>query len=266
MKYALVTGAGSGLGRASSEALAETGFFVFAADINIDIIDQTDRIFPLVMDVTNDESVAAAIKIIKERTDRLAVVANFAGVVNIGALIENDVSAMGRVIEVGLLGTMRVNQVTFALLERDRGRIINISSEYGTLDTVPFHVYYTAMKHALEVYSDGLRREIDKFGVKVVKIRPGAFQTAMQQGVQSQFDALLKATELYEKPLKKMEKLMVAELLKAHPVSKFVKTFIKAATTKKPRRTYEVGRSFKMRLLSALPTSVQDWLFRLFMR
>lgn len=246
--------------------MSEAGYFVFAADIDIAPIDKTETMLPIRMDVTNDESVRDAIKTIMERTDRLAIVANFAGIINIGSLIENDTSVMGHIIDVGLLGTMRVNQASYALVERDQGRIINISSEYGTLDSVPFHVYYTAMKHALEIYSDGLRREIAQFGVKVVKMRPGAFQTAMQQGVQRQFDTLLKATELYEKPLKRMEKLMVNELLKARPIARFVTVFMKAATNKKPRRVYEVGRSFKMRLLSSLPSPVQDWIFGILMK
>ena len=63
-----------------------------------------------------------------------------------------------------------------------------------------------------------------------------------------------------------MKKLMVDELEKAKPAEIFAKTFIKAATTKKPKRYYKTNNSFKMKMLTKLPTCMQDWGFYKFLK
>ena len=88
----------------------------------------------------------------------------------------------------------------------------------------------------------------------------------MQQGVNNQFNKLLEDTKLYKKPLLKLKFMMDNELKKAKDVSIFIKTFKKAVFKKKPRRYYEVGNSFKMKLLTILPTCLQDYIFKMFIK
>ena len=176
------------------------------------------------------------------------------------------INTLDKIMAINLLGTYKVNATFFPLVKEASGRIINISSEYGKICGIPFHGYYGISKHAIETYNDSLRRELLSSGVKVVCIRPGAFKTKMQAGVTSQFDEMVKNTKMYKTPLEKMQKMMVDELEKAKPAEIFAKTFIKAVTSKKPKRYYKTNNSFKMKMLSKLPVGMQDWAFYKFLK
>ena len=82
-------------------------------------------------------------------------------------------------------------------------------------------------KHALEIYNDSLRRELALFGIKVIKIRPGAVKTSMQANVTRQFERLLANTEHFAIPLTKRQMMMLNELKDAKDPKKIVKTFKK---------------------------------------
>lgn len=264
MKYALITGANAGLGKAAAETLLKKGYFVFAGDVRHTLPFPRANFIPLTLDVADPESVARAFVQIQAKTKTLDVVANFAGTMALGALIETDPAEMTRILNVGLIGTLRVNKEAFPLVERAHGRFINISSEYGLLPAVPFHSFYTATKHALEIYNDGLRRELLPFDVRVILIRPGAFKTEMQQSIQTRFDGLLKSSERYAEPLKKMQRIMTQELAKAQDPAIFARRFLKIAEAVNPRREYNIHHSFKMRLLKVLPKGLQDSVFSVF--
>ena len=72
-----------------------------------------------------------------------------------------------------LIGMVRINRLFFPLVEKEKGRVIDFSSEYGTYLVVPFNAFYITNKHAEESYSDGLRRELKYVGIPFVTIRPG---------------------------------------------------------------------------------------------
>ena len=88
----------------------------------------------------------------------------------------------------------------------------------------------------------------------------------MQAGVTGQFDEMVQNTKMYKKPLTKMQGMMIEELKKAKPADIFAKTFIKAVNCKKPKKCYKTNNSFKMKMLSLLPSSVQDWAFYQFLK
>ncbi len=264
MQYALITGANSGLGKAVAETLLKDGFYVFAADIRHTFPFPRPNFIPITMDVSSSESVTRAFVLIQAKTKTLDVVANFAGVVVLGSLIEKDPEEMLRIMNIGLVGMMRVNQEAFPMVERAHGRFINVSSEYGLIPAVPFHSFYTATKHAVEVYSDGLRKELLPFDVRVILIRPGAFKTDMQQGVQGQFEGLVKNSRHYPEALKKMERMMAAELTRAKNPALVANLVLKIVHSKHPRRTYNINHSLKMKLIRCLPLWLQDRFFSIF--
>lgn len=86
----------------------------------------------------------------------------------------------------------------------------------------------------------------------------------MQANVTKKFDKILAATKDFQSPLTKMQQMMLAELKRAKDPRKIVKTFRKAIYKKRPRTTYNVGQSFKMKLLNILPEKIQDYLLGLF--
>ena len=163
------------------------------------------------------------------------------------------------------MGMYNVNQTFIDMLDTT-SRIINVSSEYGVLDALPFHSFYTMSKHAVEIYNDSLRRELNFKGIKVIKIRPGAFKTNMQGNIINQFEELVNETKMYKKPLMKMKHIMVKELDKAKDTKKIVKVFKKAIYKKHPRISYNVNNSFKMKLLSSLPDTLQDKVLKIYFK
>jgi NAD(P)-dependent dehydrogenase (short-subunit alcohol dehydrogenase family) len=266
MKYALISGALSGLAQVAIQELLARDYLVFAADKEITKTEVTASVHYLPLDVSDQDSIQMLAEHVREYTEHLDLVANFAGVVILGSLVEGQTEAMSRIMEINLGGMYRINNVFFPLIEKARGRIINISSEYGRIDALPFHTFYTASKHAVEIYNDGLRREVQSLGVKVVGIRPGAFKTKMQGGVENQFSALVSSSKHYQKPLLKMKKLMTKELNKALAADFFRKTFRKAAFSHRPHAYYNVNNSLKMKLFSLLPRFLQDAFFRYFFK
>lgn len=99
---------------------------------------------------------------------------------------------------------VRINRLFFPLVEKEKGRFIDFSSEYGTYQVVPFNAFYITNKHAEESYSDGLRRELKYIGIPVVTIRPGAFKTEMENSTSSIFIAITDKSTHYKGVLKKM--------------------------------------------------------------
>ncbi len=266
MKYALISGAMGGLARATIDSLIKEHYFVFALDLNDKVETEYDSeySFGIKCDITSDASVNAALEKVNFITDKLDVIINFAGVVFLGSVIEENVSKLQKILDVNVVGMYRINKVFFEHILRGKGRYINISSEYGTLDAVPFHSFYTLSKHAVEIYNDSLRRELLRYQIPVVKIRPGSFKTNMQGGVSGQFDTLVTTTKHFADPLNKMKHIMTKELDKAIDPMIFVKVIMKAIKAKKPRLYYNVHRSFKMRLLSSLPDKVQDFVYNIY--
>ena len=264
MKYALIAGSESGLAKAAIDTF-DSDWFLFCADIAYRETELSLDRMNIPLDVTSNESLIHLGDVIAERTDRLDIVTCFAGIVTLGSMVELPLDTMDRIMSVNFLSQFKINNIMFPFLQEAGGRVITISSEYGVLDALPIHGYYGVSKHAVEAYSDSLRRELQKSGVKVTAIRPGAFKTQMQGGITRQFDTLLEETKMYKRILTLLRGLMLGELEKAKDPSVFADTFRKAAFSEKPRRYYRVNNSFKMKLLSALPPSWQDFIYRIFL-
>ena len=266
MKFALIAGAESGLAKASIEELEKLDYAIFCCDIQYKEIKVENNKHFIPLDVTSDESLKTAYEYIKSKTDKLDIISNFAGIVILGSLVELPIDTLDKIMKINLLGTYKINALFFDLVNNACGRIINISSEYGKICGIPFHGYYGISKHAIETYNDSLRRELLSTNVKVIAIRPGAFKTNMQGGVSNQFEKVVEQTKMYKRPLTKMKNIMTTELDKAKPASIFAKTFMKAALSKKPKKVYKVNNSFKMKLLSILPSSLQDYAFKKYLK
>lgn len=179
-KVVLITGASTGIGRACAIAMRGRGWRVFATVRKVeDVIDLTKLgrglIEPLIMDVTDDASVAAAIETIRERAGRLDALVNNAGVAVGGPLEMLSADDLRYQLEVNVVGLHRVTVAALPMLRASRGRIVNISS-VGGQDVYPFNGAYAASKHAVEALSSALRMELAG-AVKVIVIAPGSIKT-----------------------------------------------------------------------------------------
>jgi short-subunit dehydrogenase len=181
----LVTGATSGIGRATALDLARAGHRVFATGRRTAALASLEKeaaglkLEGLVMDVTKSESIASVKKEIDARTDGYGVdaVVNNAGYGVGGPLEEVSDEALRAQYDTNVFGLMAVTRTFLpAMRERRHGRIINVSSVGGRV-TLPLLGAYNSTKYAVESLSDALRIELRPFGVKVVIIEPGSIAT-----------------------------------------------------------------------------------------
>jgi NAD(P)-dependent dehydrogenase (short-subunit alcohol dehydrogenase family) len=207
MRSVVITGAAGGLGAAACALLADHGWRVFAADLPgeaLDAVAERSSVVAVPLDVTDPASVAALAETVADHLagesgasggpPGLQGVVNFAGILEVGSVIEVPPAVAERVLAVNVLGTYRVNQALFPLLLAGRGRIVNISSETGWQSGGPFNGVYAMTKHAIEAYSDSLRRELMLLDIPVVKVQPGPFRTSMVHSIEDRFERAARAS------------------------------------------------------------------------
>ena len=264
MKKAFITGGAGGLGLTIAEALEKEGWLVFAADLNKENLDKIEKenIIPIIMDVTNEESVNKAYKTVADKTDTLDAVLNFAGITFMDSLIEGDINRFKKLMDINLFGTVRTNQVFFPLIERGNGRIINISSEMGWMSVAPFTGAYSASKYALEAYNDALRRELNFLNIKVINFQLGSFKTNMHKSSEDSFNELKEKTKLYKRPVSKMGKTMKREFKNANDPKYLIDAILDALNSDKPKTNYRIKNSPQLTFISKLPESTIDKIYK----
>lgn len=264
-KNALITGATGGLGAATARLLVNKGWHVYAADFDKKALGRLkgeDDITPVFIDVTDAASVQAAAAKVGESTDGLDGIVNFAGILAIGSMIEMDEPTMQRVLDVNVMGTFRVNQAFFQLLKARRGRIVNISSETGWQSGGPFNGAYGASKHAIEAYSDSLRRELALLGMPVIKVQPGPFKTDMVASIEANFERAAENSDEFEGVLNKLKTMAVKEAAKGNDPAILAKVIHEALTARFPRAAYSVKPDPARTVLEYVPTRVADTLLK----
>ena len=256
----VITGAAGGLGSATVRRLANSGWRVFAADLESPALQAlaVGQVMPIAVDVTDEMSVAAMAERVSAEASSLDAVVNFAGVLGIGPLVELEAADFRRVIDVNLVGGFLVNRALFPLLHAAKGRIVLLSSETGWQTAMPFNGPYAISKHAVEAYGDALRRELAMLGVDVVKIQPGAFKTGMVGSIMSRFDALAERSQHYGKVLRLAQKRIPQEERRAGNPDDLAALIEKVLTVGRPRPAYRIHTNPQAAALNALPTRVID--------
>ncbi|MBY0422348.1 MAG: SDR family oxidoreductase [Parvularculaceae bacterium] len=188
-KSAVVTGASTGIGRAICDALLGAGWRVFgsvrkSADAARLKAELGEHFTPLLFDVTDDAAVRqGALQVETALAGRtLGALVNNAGIAVGGPLRYIPIEEIERQFDVNVLGAVRATQAFLPSLGADRrfaghpGRIVNMSSVAGKIAS-PFLAPYAMSKHALEAFSDSLRRELLPHGIDVVVVGPGSVAT-----------------------------------------------------------------------------------------
>jgi NAD(P)-dependent dehydrogenase (short-subunit alcohol dehydrogenase family) len=262
----LITGASGGMGLKTCQQLAAMGWQVFAADISNTLIEKTaaiDNVTAITMDVSDSQSVAQAFAQVGSHTDKLDGIVNFAGILRVGSMSEMDEVLLSQLLNINVLGTYRVNKTFLALLLKSpAARIINISSETGWQSGGPFNGAYAMSKHAIEAYSDSLRRELMFCNIPVIKIQPGPFKTDMVSSIESNFDRAIAETQLLKTQAQSIKRLALKEQHKAHDPALITDTVIHALSCKNPKAAYSVKADPARSFLEYLPTKWADWLIK----
>ncbi len=174
---ALVTGASSGIGRASAARLAGAGFTVFGTSRTPATATPVPGVTLIPLDVADEASVAACVQTVVDQAGRLDVLVNNAGIAVTGAVEEVPVALARRQFETNFFGVIRVTQAALPVMRRQRaGCIINISSIAG-LVPIPFGGFYSASKYAIEGLTEVLRAEVAHLGIRVALVEPGFFKS-----------------------------------------------------------------------------------------
>src|SRR3954464_8195061 len=176
-KIALVTGASSGIGRATAERLANAGYKVFGTSRR-GAQPGKQAFEMLALDVTSDASVEAAVGEVIRREGRIDLLVNNAGfgVAPAGAE-ESSMEQARAIFETNFFGLDRMTRAVVPHMRRQgSGRIINIGSVLGFLP-MPFGALYSATKHAVEGYSESIDHELRTRGIRVSVIEPAYTKT-----------------------------------------------------------------------------------------
>jgi NAD(P)-dependent dehydrogenase (short-subunit alcohol dehydrogenase family) len=234
---ALVTGAAAGIGEAAARALVGAGFTVYGTSRKAAAGEKRDGVVFLPLDVTDDGSVAGVVREVLERSGRIDVLVNNAGVGIAGAAEESSIEQARALFETNVFGSIRMTRAVLPhMREQGGGRIVNVSSVLG-LVPAPFMALYAATKHAVEGYSESLDHEVREHGVRVLLVEPGYTNTA--------FDANAVAVDeplaVYARRREAFDVLTAAAVRGGDDPAVVSQVIVAAATDTRPRVRYTAG-------------------------
>ncbi|WP_421560345.1 oxidoreductase [Pseudomonas sivasensis] len=236
-RTAIVTGASSGIGQATAEALVRAGYRVFGTSRKAGA--SPTQVSMLICDVTDDESVSALISTVLAQTGRIDLLVNNAGIGLLGGAEEFSIPQVQALFDVNLFGVIRMtNAVLPSTRQGGQGRIINIGSILG-LVPAPYSAHYSAVKHALEGYSESLDHEVRAFNIRLSVIEPAFVRTVFDQnGIEP--DSQIRE---YDQARAGLKALLGEVMPKADLPKVVAKIVVKAATDIRPQHRYTAGKT-----------------------
>jgi NAD(P)-dependent dehydrogenase (short-subunit alcohol dehydrogenase family) len=258
---AIVTGASSGIGAVTSRLLHERGFRVYAVGRRL------DRMAPLAAlgvqtvwaDVTEESGLVALVDRVIAESHRIDVLVNNAGYGSFGALEDVPLAEARRQFEVNVFGAARLCQLVLPQLRKQgAGRIINVSS-VGARMYQPLGGWYHATKYALEGLSDCLRVEVGPLGIDVVMIEPGAIDTEFSKLAGERLLSV-SGDGAYAGYARRYAATLSSDAKGISSPSVVARAIVRAATVRRPRARYAVGRGAKAVLVARrlLPDRTYD--------
>lgn len=263
----MLTGAGSGIGRATAVRLLEREYRVFGGAIDDEeankLQSELGRHFTaVVVDVRREESVQkAASQVAGQLGDQpLSALLNFAGVIVNGPLVDLSANELSNVLAVNLVGTHSMTRAFLPLLSGGgrRGRVINMSSASGRR-TMPFAGGYSASKFGVEALSTAMRMELRPLGVDVVVFAPGLIHTPMADKILTDLSKT-PSLAVYEEPLRRFAHKTRESVKKGLPLDRVVEGIITMIETPSPKSSYEIHHSYlrDVLLMRAIPVKLRE--------
>ncbi len=265
MTVTLVTGASTGIGEATALHLARLGHTVFASMRTPDASGGALRsaaeeaqldLELITLDVDDSASVASAVGDVIERSGRIDVLVNNAGVLNLTSVEEVSLEEAKAVFETNVFGALRMMQAVLpAMRERGGGTIVNMSSVAGRLVSAG-HGIYAATKYALEALSEAVAIETRRPGIRVIVIEPGFISTPiLDKGL---------AVEVSEGPyaphLRRMQSLYRNAHRGADPPSAVAEVIADALDDPTPRFRYLAGKDAPPVLSGRARMTDEEWI------
>lgn len=186
MSRVLITGCSSGFGLATALTLAGRGHQVFATCRRRESVDELTRLHAHVaglfwrqLDVTDAAAAGSLVGDIVTAAGGIDILVNNAGIAHPGALEDVDAAALGRVMETNFFGAIWTTRAVLPVMRKQGSGMVIMVSSLSALVGLPGEGIYGASKAALEVAAEALRYEVERFGIRVIVLEPGAYATAM---------------------------------------------------------------------------------------
>lgn len=271
VKSVLITGASTGIGRASALRMDAAGWRVFATVRREEDAEElrrvgSERLAPLLLDVTDPEQVAATAARVAAGVgpDGLEGLVNNAGIAVMAPLETLPLDDLRHQIEVNLISQVAVTQAMLPLIRTAHGRIVFLSSIGGRM-AMPFGAPYHASKYGVEAVVDCLRQELRPWGINVVAIEPGSIDTPIWERGEQRADVAAEHAppaqeELYGKQIESFRGAVRRTAERGIPPAKVADAIHHALTARRPRTRYLVGADARGQALLArlLPDRVMD--------
>jgi NAD(P)-dependent dehydrogenase (short-subunit alcohol dehydrogenase family) len=266
----VITGASTGIGRATALALDAAGYQVFAG-VRRTVDGETLRataggaLMPVIIDVTDSTSIEAAARDVAAavRSDGIAGLVDNAGIGMLWPMEMVPLDELRHQFEVNVFGQVAIIQAFLPLLRVDAGRIINIGS-IGDRLMLPFAGPLNASKQALAAITEALRMELRASGIRVVLVEPASIHTEAMEKVAADADRVLETLEgtlgaRYVLPYRTMTRKGLARERNGSSPQVVAYTVLRALAARRPRSRYLVGKD--ARRLAFLARWVPDPLF-----
>ena len=270
----LVTGASTGIGRATALSLDAQGWRVFAGVRREEDAASlrgagSERLAPLMVDVTDGAQIAAAAELVGKEVGEAGLdgLVNNAGAAMPSPLETMPIEDFRRQIEVNLTGQVAMTQVLLPQIRAAPGRIVFISSIGGRI-AFPFTGAYHAAKFGIEAVGDVFRRELGEWGISVSIVEPGSIATEIWDRGERESDEIGARSpareELYGRAIARYRKVSRKTGERGIPPEKVAHVIERALTARRPRTRYLVGLDAKAqaRLKYVIPTRVFDRILR----
>jgi NAD(P)-dependent dehydrogenase (short-subunit alcohol dehydrogenase family) len=268
VRSVLVTGASTGIGRASALRLDAAGWRVFAGvrrEEDAEALREagSERIAPLFLDVTDAEQIAAAAALIGAEPEGLHGLVNNAGVAIPSPLETMPIDDFRRQVEINLTGHVAVTQAMLPAIRRAGGRVVFISSIGGRI-AFPLTGAYHAAKFGIEAVGDVFRQELAPWGLRVSIVEPGSIDTPIWDRGERTADEIgarsPQRESLYGRAIENYRKVIKDTAERGIPPQKVAKVIEHALSAKRPRSRYLVGLDAKVqaRIKPLIPPPVFD--------
>jgi NAD(P)-dependent dehydrogenase (short-subunit alcohol dehydrogenase family) len=269
VRAVLVSGASTGIGRATALRLDAAGWRVFAGvrkeEDAASLRDAgSGRISPLFLDVTDADQIAAAAALVEAKVgEGLGGVVNNAGVAIPGPLETIPIEDFRRQVEINLTGHVAVTQALLPQIRKGGGRVVFISSIGGRI-AFPLTGAYHAAKFGIEAVGDVFRQELRPWGIHVSIVEPGSIDTPIWERGEQTADEIgsrsPRQEALYGRVIENYRKVVRQTAERGIPPEKVAKAIEHALTASRPRTRYLVGLDAKVqaRLRPFVPTPVFD--------
>ncbi len=266
----VVTGTSTGIGAATALHLARKGFRVFAgvrkqADGEALKAQASGELTPLILDVTDEASISAAVATVTEAVgDRgIAGLVNNAGIAKPAPIEFQPMADFRTQLEVNLFGPVAMAQAFLPLIRQGGGRIVNVGSIGGLL-VLPLNGAYSASKFGIRAVTDALRLELRQWNIRVSLIEVAPVETAIFGKTYAELDALPQRLgeagyALYEDQVAAVRKATEKAAATADPPVVIAKAVFDALTSEKPKTRYLAGHGGReVAVVAALPDRARD--------